>query len=88
MEVLPVVLFALVGTISSFSLGVSLAGMVTEAKACSKPWEAALLEPLRPCPGIFPWELQVLLFAPADWEEEYRGCVSLIGSATVEATSP
>ena len=38
---MPAILSALVGTISSFSLGASPAGMVTKAKAYSKPWEAA-----------------------------------------------
>ena len=40
-EVLPAILSASAGTISSLSLGASPAGMVTEAKAYSKPWEAA-----------------------------------------------
>ena len=40
LEVLPAILSASAGTISSLSLGASPACMVTEAKAYSKPWEA------------------------------------------------
>ena len=41
MEVLSAWIATSVGVTFSFSLGASLASMVTEAKASSKPWEAA-----------------------------------------------
>ena len=41
LEVLLANLAASIGIIFSFSLGAPSVGMVTEAKACSKPWEAA-----------------------------------------------
>ena len=34
-------LSTLVGIVSSLSLEAPLAGIIVEAKACSKPWEAA-----------------------------------------------
>ena len=47
LEVLLAWIAALVGVTFSFSLGASSTGMVFEAKANSKPWEAApLVEPL------------------------------------------
>ena len=42
LEVLLACSAASVGITFSFPLGASLAGMVTEARAYSKPWEAAL----------------------------------------------
>ena len=78
LEVLLAGLIASVGIIFSFSLGASSAGMITEAKACSKPWEAApscgtstaLFEDISlGTSGSF--------FAPADWEKEDPGAVFL-----------
>ena len=90
LEVLPVALSTSIGAISSFSLGASPTSMVTEAKACSKLWEAvpsfgtsvALFDDISlGVSGSFVYSYW--FGGRVSW-----GCISLIGLATVEATSP
>ena len=55
----------------SFSLGASSTGMVTESKACSKPWEAApSCGTSAALPEDVSFETSGSFPALADWEEE------------------
>ena len=90
LELLLAGLSASVGIVFSFSLGAPSASIVIEAKACSKPWEAApsygistaLSEDISlETSGSF--VCSCWLGGKGSW-----GCASSIGSATVEATSP
>ena len=90
LEILLACLAALVGITFSFSLGPSSTGMVTEAKACSKPWEAA---PSRGTSEALSKDISLGAsdsFACSYWlgGRGSWGCISSIGSATIEAASP